>query len=147
MTKGSVIEPIIPELYELPEFLGDLEVRAWRRSDWQLTERLRYVTHVRGYAQIIEIESGYVTDLSSIPWWARFAIQVNDYHRWAGTLHDWLFDNQDLHDFDRLEADCIFREAMEIFDGLPEWKIAAMYSAVRIGAGSNWLNNPSHSGR
>lgn len=145
MTEGRVFDAV--QDYELAEFLDNLEVRAWRREDWQLTERLRFVTMIRGYPQIIYIESGYLTDLSSIPWWARFALPVNDYHRWAGVLHDWLFDNQNKHDFSRLEVDCIFEEAMEAFPELEQWKIAAMYRAVRIGAGSNWVNNMSHSGR
>jgi hypothetical protein len=142
-----VTEPLDPDQFEIAEFLNNLEVRAYRRKEWQLIAELSYVTHIRGYPQIITAEIDYITDLSSIPWWARWAIPVNDYHRWAGVLHDWLFDNQDMHDFSRLEVDCIFQEAMEIFEELEQWKIAAMYNAVRIGAGSNWVNNVSHSGR
>ena len=133
--------------FPIPEFLTNMDVRAVGRGKWQLLAPLHYVTHIRGYPQIIALEIGYVSDLSSIPWWARSAIPVNDYHRWAGFVHDWLFDNQDLHDFSRLEVDCIFEEAMEIFPDLKEWRIALMYRAVRIGAGKNWRNNMSHSGR
>ena len=130
------------EEYSNAEFLNDLDTRAYGKDRWLLLKPLYYVTLVRGYPELIVIPQYYITDLSSIPNWARWAIPVNDYHRWAGAVHDFLFDSQDWHDYSRLEVDQIFREAMEITP-LEPWKCSAMYRAVRIGAGSNWKNNQS----
>lgn len=40
-------------------------------------------------------------------------------------------------DYDRAEADAIFREAMEVV-GVPAWKRTIMYRAVRLGGGGGW---------
>lgn len=145
MRRYSVYTPDFgDDTFQLPEFRTSLQVEAVGRKNWKLLSPLLYVTYVRGYPQLITMEQGFVSDLSSIPWWARVVLPVNDYHRWAGVTHDWLYHNQNLHDFSRLEVDCIFEECMEVFDDLEQWKITAMYNAVRIGAGSNWENNPSH---
>ena len=152
MTEPIVVNaiPVVgvsEELFPIPEFLNDMDVRAVGRRRWMLLRPLAYVTYVRGYPQLITMQVGYVSDLSSIPWWARTAIPVNDYHRWAGFVHDWLFDHQEFHDFSREEVDAIFLEAMEIFPDLKEWRIHAMHAGVRIGAGRAWRNNPSHGRR
>jgi len=134
-------------MLDFPQFLTDLDVRAVGKNKWKLLSPVHYVTFVRGEAQLIRVDPQYITDLSSIPWWARWAIPVNDFHRWAGVVHDWLFDTQDKHDFSFEEVNEIFLEAMEIFDDLEEWKMHAMYHAVCIGSRGTWNKNPSHQRR
>ena len=131
--------------FTTPEFLDDLKVGLYGKDRWLLLDPFSYVTMVRGYPQVIHVPRFYVTDLASIPNWARFVIPVNDYHRWAAIIHDFLYDSQASHNFTRKEADQIFQEAMGITP-LEAWKCSAMYRAVRLGAGRAWSANPSRQG-
>jgi len=55
----------------------------------------------------------------------------------AAVIHDYCYWEQSRS---RLEADRIFREAMEVLQ-VPRWKVRAMYYSVRLGAGLAWSGN------
>ena len=68
------------------------------------------------------IEEGFITDYSSIPWFGRFVV------RWskvdiAGVIHDWLYVNGILN---RPEADEV-------------WKVTAKSGSHRANAAQAWI--------
>ena len=94
----------------------------------------------------IVVPAGFVFDLSSVPralWWliAPFELSIV-----APLLHDYIYEHGgDLppgsvtppHVYTRKEADDLFRRVMEQ-EGVPAWRRALAYSAVRLFGGKAW---------
>lgn len=78
----------------------------------------------------INVPKYYLTDLASIPKWARWAISKTDDHIRASIVHDYLCERGVMS---RAAADGLFPDLLRA-DGLRGWKVVAMYLAVRIGA-------------
>lgn len=94
-------------------------------KNWELRGPLTYESGI--YSVPIVVPEGFLTDLASIPFFARWVLPVNDSHRLAAVVHDYLC----RHDgFDRPLADRIFLEAMAVL-GVPRWKRWPMFLAVR----------------
>lgn len=91
-----------------------------------------------GEIVFITVPSYFVTDLASIPKWARGLISKTDDHIRAAIVHDYLIDK---HMVSRAAADGLFFDLLTA-DGLCPWKRWAMYFAVRFGAFLPWSNNP-----
>ncbi len=83
---------------------------------------------------IIKVPKGFVTDLASIPWFARWLISKVGRSAQAGVLHDWCYFKQL---FPRKQCDDIFIEAMEVL-GVPKWKRVAMHRSVRLFGFISW---------
>lgn len=114
-----------------------------------LVEPLEYrVGSAESDEQII-VPAGFETDFASIPWglwnlfpplgpWARPAI-IHDFL--YATRGDGIYGTRQWitrgEAYLREEADAIFLEAMEVV-GVPAWRRAIMYRAVRIGGGKGW---------
>lgn len=101
--------------------------------DWVLMAPLVYYT-AQG---AIEVPSGFLTDLASIPrvFWP--LVPVNGRHRAAAILHDYLYVTQPCT---RAEADALFLDAMRA--GGVRWsQRQVMYAAVRVGGGLAWAAN------
>lgn len=120
-------------------FLTPLVAAAIDSGDWELTEDLKYQTPA---GQILKVPRGFRCDLASIPRVFQLLIPVNDRHRQAATLHDWLYHLQghiNGHDFTREQCDLIFLTAMQE-TGVPRWKRYSMFLAVRIGGWGAWYS-------
>lgn len=120
-------------------FLTPLVARADAGTKWVLDEDLDYQT---SYNEIIKVPRGFVCDLASIPRVFQLLIPVNDSHRQAATLHDWLYSRQGDIDiaqkaFTREQCDLIFLTAMRE-SGVPRWKRYSMFIAVRVGGFLAW---------
>ena len=98
---------------------------------WQLVYRLSYYA-VSG--EKIVVPAGFDTDLASIPQLFQAVLSVNDRHRAAAILHDYLYTVQDRP---REQADALFLEAMKL-SGVRFTQRWAMYLAVRIGGWLPW---------
>lgn len=86
----------------------------------------------------IVIPQWFVTDLASIPWYARWLIEVNGKHRYAALPHDLLYCSRQLGiDVTREMADLVLLDACEAL-GVSSWKRKAMYAAVVAAGGSRW---------
>lgn len=85
-------------------------------------------------AEIIVVPPGFITDLASIPRLAQPLIPVNDRHRAAAILHDYLYVIQDRT---RAEADALFARAMAT-SGVGWLRRALMHAAVRVGGWAQW---------
>lgn len=120
----------------LPAFTTKLVLEEYMRGmrsvpgEWVVYNRLVYD---RGHEQII-VSRGFITDLASIPKLFRTLLDVNDAHRRAAVLHDFLYC---LQMFTRKQCDDMFLEAMWVI-GVPAWKRYAMYLAVRAGGWLIW---------
>ena len=84
--------------------------------------------------EYVRVPEGFVTDLASIPWFARWLIPKVDRHCQAAVVHDFLYHSQQ---FSRAKSDAIFLEAMEVL-GVAKWKRLIMYKAVRLGGWAVW---------
>jgi hypothetical protein len=117
-------------------FLTPLVVQADWGDTWALAEPLVYAApNVR-----IKVPERFVCDLASIPRLFQLLIPVNDSHRQAATLHDWLYYKKGVigdRVFNRAECDAMFLDAMRE-SGVPRWKRYSMFWAVRIGGWAAW---------
>lgn len=79
-----------------------------------------------------------VTDLASIPWPARGLLPPDGPWVKAAVLHDAGYITKGWGGrFTRKAVDKLLLEAMEVL-GVPAWKRAVIYRAVRIGGGRGW---------
>jgi hypothetical protein len=116
--------------------MTDLVLVPYNATEWQLREPLRCECRVFQ----IDVSKGFTTDLASIPRIARLVFPVNDLHRPAAVVHDWLYVRQRmLHRpinshcwIKREDADRIFYELM-LSLGVSRLKAWVMYRAVRVG--------------
>jgi hypothetical protein len=122
-------------------FLTPLVAKAISGSEWQLTEPLIYQPP---YGLYIKVPAGFPCDLASIPRLFQLLIPVNDSHRQAATLHDFLYAGRGVvegtavrQEFTRAECDVMFLDAMRE-SGVPRWKRYSMYLAVRAGGWAAW---------
>lgn len=87
--------------------------------------------------ETIIVPPGFLTDLASIPQLAQAIYPVNDKHRPAAGLHDYLYTIQDRS---RAAADLMFLEAMAACD--VRWtQRRVMYRLVRLGGWNAWNKN------
>ncbi len=82
----------------------------------------------------IVIPRWFITDLASIPKFARNFISVNERHRLASLPHDLLYilSGCESVNYSRKEADKVLSDFCKVMD-VPTWKRRMIYSAVRSG--------------
>jgi hypothetical protein len=86
------------------------------------------------------VPKGFVTDLASVPWFARWYVSRDGNHTRAAVVHDYLYarsSKADFPDTSRRTADRVFLEAM-LTCALRPTLALVLYSAVRIGGGSSF---------
>lgn len=116
-------------------FTSDLVVRALNGDKWALKEPLVYeFTDDADRTQIYVVPAGFVTDLASIPRILRPIFPVNDEHRPAAALHDYLYASGEVP---RNYADRLFLVAMRDI-GVTGWKRLLLWGGVRIGGWVPW---------
>ena len=114
------------------KFLNNLQLIAHdapiKDRPWELAQDLRYFSKLLN--QQIRVPTGYRTDFASVPrlFWRLFP-PYGRYAR-ATVVHDWLCDLLGKSGVDSKLAAAIFLEAM-LAAGVPGWKAAIMYRAVR----------------
>ena len=96
---------------------------------WQLTQPFIYYSELLN--RDIEVPTGYVTDLASVPRLFRFIVPVaNAKNRRAAVVHDYLCTNPEGLVKDQKQADQVFREALGVV-GVGRFRSAALYYPVR----------------
>lgn len=100
-------------------------------GEWVLLKNLAYIAKD---GRRFVVPRGFVTDLASIPKVLRNVLDVNDKHRRAAVLHDYLYVTQQVT---RAEADALFLEAMGVV-GVEAPKRYIMWAAVRTGGWIYW---------
>lgn len=111
-------------------FVTDLVGRATGRAHWVLERALIY-----DYGDVtITVPAGFGSDMASIPAVLQPFLPVNDLHRAASVLHDYLYYSQPVS---RALADAIFRTAMRE-SGVGWLKRWSMWVGVRAGGWLAW---------
>ena len=96
---------------------------------WQLTQPFIYHSELLNCD--IEVPTGYITDLASVPQIFRFIVPVaNAKNRRAAVVHDYLCTHPDGLVKDQKQADQVFREALGVV-GVGRFRSAALYYPVR----------------
>jgi hypothetical protein len=90
-----------------------------------------------GKYQPISVPQGFVTDFASVPRLFWSLLRPDGDYTYPAIVHDWMYWRQDT---DRETADEILRLGMQDFS-IDKATVAAIYNAVRLGAGSAWNAN------
>jgi hypothetical protein len=102
---------------------------------WLILEPLVYESDVAGCR--IEVPTGFLTDLASVPRLPLAFLLTGDSAHEAAVIHDWAY-KKAL--FSRELADAVFAEA-GVAAGEPEWKMSLMHFGVRMGGWIAWNNH------
>ncbi|NEX92226.1 DUF1353 domain-containing protein [Caulobacter sp. 17J65-9] len=124
----------ITDAYAVEELPG---VTRDGRAVVRLVRPLEYRVGSKDSDEVVVVPVGFETDFASVP--PGFRELFPQLGPWArpAILHDWLYANRGLGRYSRADADRIFREAMEVV-GVPAWRRALMYWAVRVGGAGGW---------
>ncbi len=76
----------------------------------------------------VTIRKGQLTDLASIPWFARWLYARSGPHKDAAIIHDIMLQQQK---YTRKQADQVFKEAL-IDSGISRINTTVLYAAVRL---------------
>jgi hypothetical protein len=90
-----------------PDYLRVESIFGGKWRNWRLVSRFRYFPY-KGKPPI-EAEAGFVTDLTSIPWFLRSLIPVWGRHGPAAVIHDYLY----AVSAGKLYADWMFLRALK----------------------------------
>lgn len=137
--------PFNPESAEL----SLVSIRGKGGEDWYLNENVYYFDPESNTS--VYVKKGMLTDLASIPGWARFLISNDDYRiRRPAIIHDSIYYTKGKRQpfmtngkcypskhIKRKHADQIFYRAL-LEEGLDTFRAKLMYWAVRIGGKSAW---------
>ena len=85
----------------------------------------------------IVVQSGFVTDLASLPWFTSFIFKKLGKHQRAAVLHDYLYRNNTIS---KAWSDKQFNLAMKQ-DGVILWRRHLIIAGLTIGGWPAW-NNP-----
>lgn len=78
--------------------------------------------------EVIKVPVGFITDCASVPRIFWTVISPVDRHAKAAVVHDYACG---LKEYNRKEADLIFKEALKVL-GVRKWKVYSMYYSVRL---------------
>ncbi len=81
----------------------------WHRQMYEILEQFEYIT---GEGDIIEIETGFILDFASTPWWIRWRYPAIGWYAKAVAVHDKGYRDHDSKL--RLWWDDIMKEGMEV---------------------------------
>ena len=115
-------------------FPHSLDLRKHEGGFWSLIKPFTYRSDLLGE---IVVPEGFITDLASVPWFARWYVSRDGNHTRAAVVHDYLYapaSEASFPDTSRRTADRVFLEAMRVC-GLRPTLALVLYSAVRIGGG------------
>ena len=114
-------------------FKTKLRMEEYGSREWKLLTPLVYDDTFLGETFVVPPD--FITDLASIPRIFHFLLPVNDKHRAAAVLHDWLYENADNDRYTRAAIDYVFYRAM-LDSGVAKWKAEIIYAAVRLFGGT-----------
>ena len=120
-------------------FLNDPIMKIHGSDKWILVNDFIYYD----VGQKIEIKSGFIHDLASVPVPLNLIFRKHGDHSKAAIVHDYLYSNQGLVSqfkrYTRAESDEIFHKAM-LESGVNKVKAWFMWAGVRSGGYFAWKN-------
>ena len=130
----------------MARILGDLTIRLNKGgTTWSLAEPLEYSVGSADSASVVEVPSGFETDLASVPWFGRWLVSSWKGTAQAAVVHDYLYSaaGRRLHGFTRAQADGIFGEALQV-TGSRLWPV--IWAAVRLFGLAAWRGREREAG-
>lgn len=100
-----------------------------KAREWRVVESVQY--------RCVKVESGFITDLSSIPIGLRWMFPHGGAKAFGSVIHDHIYRKQYLP---RNFADDFFLDAM-LENGVNKYKANAMYAGVRLFGWIAWESN------
>jgi hypothetical protein len=130
------------ENVQLPDVLDLIYIDG---SDFMLDADYNCYWEEKGKEYRVRVPKGYVTDLSSIPRWARSVIPVVGRQNGPSVIHDYIYEplspqvggGHQLRGWTKQDADNLFLAAMKAA-GVNWYRRNAMYLAVKFGGGRAW---------
>lgn len=131
----------------MPKFIEHPLLTIGARYKFVLASRLVYFSDLVGHVVVCE---GFETDLASIPRFFHRILPINDNHRLAAIVHDYLYSTSGRYrplghftdkQLTRKQCDDVFMEAMILLK-VKRWRRIAMYYAVRWFGGSHFKRYP-----
>lgn len=116
----------------MSSFTDPLQIEPAGKGKWRLCRGLRFDLGFKGSKWSIEVPSGYVTDLATVPrflWWLYPPFSPE--YAAAAVIHDWLYLQTDAS---KTMADAAFLEGLEVL-GVSHFKRLVMYWSVSIFGG------------
>lgn len=117
-------------------FQSDLIVQELGPHRWEVREELKY----QGSHEPLSVPAGKETDFASVPKQLRWLVPKYGVYNKAAVLHDHLCKLAEKDEFDRSDADGIFRRSMREL-GVGYIRRWVMWAAVRLGGklrGADW---------
>jgi len=111
------------------------------KEDWVILKDLYVWSH--RLQLVIKVQKWFITDLASIPKIARFLISVNEGHRYAAVVHDWLYRNSASEVQDRRLADVIMLDILRICN-VATWKRVIIYGILFFLGGLSFRKSYKH---
>ncbi len=114
-----------------------LELNAGSKADYVVSRPYTVLFTLDGVDTGITVPEGMLTDLSSVPWFARWFIGRVGPHLEASIVHDFLYiawqdlEGQGAREPDRKFADRLLRAGMKAAD-VSSWKRWIVYLGVRL---------------
>ena len=124
----------------MAKFGSDLVVKALTDERWMLTEDLLYDSDILG---LVTVPKWFITDFASVPRLPLAYLLAGGTANAAAVVHDWLYNTQPCT---KLQADRVFREAMEV-TGIAGWRKNLMFTAVVSGGWFTWWGYASRKKR
>ncbi len=124
----------------MERFPDELDCRKLNGEEWLVLEPFRYRSKLIG---TVIVPRGFVTDLTSVPWFARWYVARDGEHTKPAVIHDFLYTlaSVDQHpEVDQKLADQVFREAL-LVRGIRSTQASVLYAAVRIGGGRTFRDD------
>lgn len=125
----------------MERFPDELDLRKAAGGLWRLLSPFVYRSDRLG---AIAVPAGFMTDLASVPWFARWYVSRDGDHTKAAIVHDWLYafaSARTWPDVSRLDADLVFLEALRAL-GVREGMALVLFCSVRIGGGRSFRRMP-----
>ncbi|HDN7458618.1 TPA: DUF1353 domain-containing protein [Salmonella enterica subsp. enterica serovar Eastbourne] len=111
------------------EMLGHYRWRVYEPFEFYLSD---------DNSDVISVPAGFVTDLATVPRIFWTLMPPDGKYAKAAIIHDYLYDKA-LRT--KQQADLIFLDGMTVL-GVPKWKRAIMYQAVRLFGRGNYRHYP-----
>lgn len=127
----------------MERFPVHLDMRKLEGFNWQLRQDFVFISPTWG---TLVVPRGFVTDLASVPWFARWYVSRDGDHLKAAVIHDYAYAKDSIlapisrgqwGRLDRRAADRLFLEAMKV-RGVRPAKAQVIYAAVRLGGGRSF---------
>jgi hypothetical protein len=108
---------------------------VYNGKEWTVMEDIDYYDTRRDY--LIQIPTGFTTDLASVPRPVWPLISPFDLSILAPLVHDWHYRGNDRDIYNRKESDVLFLDIMRE-EGVARWRRIPSYHVVRVVGGRHW---------